>query len=209
MKKVLPLLGALLVLVVPACKAPARYSPAQTGTASVPAAVADSHTPADIAAVTALTEILTSKNDNDARLDTAFNSLSPAAKTLFRDKYRTLAPEDRNGRGTIVYLLGKNLKDETDWAFLREVVSEPPCLSLADCAVPAEMTEEHNETGMAVTLAYPALVALKQAENTITDTKASTDSFAVTQAWTVIDAAKLSKSGKTAAAAARLQTLLK
>ncbi len=209
MKKVFPLLGALLVLVLPACKAPARYSPAQTGTASVPAAKSDSRNTADIAAVTALTEILTSKNDNDTRLDTAFNNLSPSAKTLFRDKYRTLAPEDRNGRGTIVYLLGKNLKDETDWAFLREVVSEPICLSLADCAVPAEMTEEHNETGMAVTLAYPALVALKQAENTIAANKAAPDSFAVTQAWTVIEAAKLSKSGKVASVAARLQILLK
>ena len=111
-----------------------------------------------------LEEIFLSRNDNDPRLDTDFNGLSAQDRGLLRRRYRKLAPERRNERGTIVYLLGKNLRSEEDWAFLREVVSEPACLSLADCSksVPgaAGMGDE-------VTLAYPALVALKQAQRSL------------------------------------------
>ena len=108
--------------------------------------------------LSALEEILVSKNDNDPRLDTAFNALSGAEKTLFREKYRSLPPEKRNERGTIVYLLGKN----GDWEFLREAAAEPPCLSLSDCAkaAPEGLADE-------VTLAYPSLVALKQAQRSL------------------------------------------
>ena len=109
-------------------------------------------------AVLALEEILASKNDNDPRLDTAFNVLTGEEKTLFRERYRSLAPEKRNERGTIVYLLGKN----GDWEFLREAAAEPPCLSLSDCAqaAPEGVADE-------VTLAYPSLVALKQAQRAL------------------------------------------
>ena len=64
------------------------------------------------------------------------------------------------GKTFIVYLLGKNIADASDWAFLREVAAEPPCLSLADCSKRSKGTAEMGDE---VTLAYPALVALRQA----------------------------------------------
>lgn len=115
-----------------------------------------------------LEEILLSRNDNDLRLDTAFNDLSPQAKRLFRQKYRQLPAEKRNELGTVVYLLGRNLKTAEDWAFLREVVAETPCLSMADCsrATKAE-PDNHLTTGVGITLSYPAVMALKCAERVL------------------------------------------
>ena len=101
-----------------------------------------------------------SKNDNDPRLDAEFNALTEATKARFRARYSALPAEDRNGRGTIVYLLGRNMKSPGDWEFLRSVVAEPPCRSLADCSAPAGTGGPGDE----VTLAYPALVALKRAQ---------------------------------------------
>ena len=114
-----------------------------------------------------LDDIFRSKNDNDPRLDSGFNDLSPETKTIFRLKYRRLPPERLNERGTIAYLLGKNLASPEDWAFLRELVVEPPCLSLADCAKEDAFAQARENTGDAVTLAYPALVALKQAQRVL------------------------------------------
>lgn len=107
-----------------------------------------------------LDEVLASRNDNDPRLDTAFDGLSLAEKASFRRRYEELPRERRNERGTIVYLLGRNLAVPEDWAFLRKVVAEPPCLSLSDCS---KKGPEAPEPGDEVTLAYPALVALRQA----------------------------------------------
>ncbi|MBI5209703.1 MAG: hypothetical protein HY927_07025 [Elusimicrobia bacterium] len=113
-----------------------------------------------------LEDILRSRNDNDPRLDRDFNDLSPEAKRLFRRKYAELPPESRNDRGTIVYLLGKNLDDAEDWRFLRDVAGEPPCLNLAGCSTePAPGLAK--AFGEDVTLAYPSLVALKQAQRVL------------------------------------------
>ena len=105
-----------------------------------------------------LEEVLRSRNDNDPRLETAFERLTQDEKRLLRAFYAKLPHERRNERGTIVYLLGRNLTSSDDWAFLREVVAEPPRLSLADCSRAAP-----RASGDEVTLAYPALVALRQA----------------------------------------------
>lgn len=114
--------------------------------------------------VKTLEAILRSKNDNDPRLDRDFTDLNPETKRLLRDKYQTFAPEARNERGTIVYLLGRNIRSPEDWGFLRDVAAEPPCLSLEDCSKkgsgPAEMGDE-------VTLAYPSLVALTAAQKAL------------------------------------------
>ena len=130
------------------------------------AALAAAAAPADgpaRAKLRTLEEILASRNDNDPRLDRDFDGLSPEAKRLFRRRYRETAPERRNERGTIVYLLGRNLRSREDWDFIRGVALEPPCLSLADCAkAPAPGTDE-EAAGDEVTLAYPSLVALRQA----------------------------------------------
>lgn len=107
-----------------------------------------------------LEDILRSRNDNDPRLDREFLGLSPEAKALLREAYGALPRERRNERGTIVYLLGKNLQTDDDWSFLRAVAAEPPCLSLADCSKPSG---EVGGPGDEITLAYPSLVAVRQA----------------------------------------------
>jgi hypothetical protein len=111
-----------------------------------------------------LEEILASRNDNDPRLDRELRVLSPAAKALLRAKYGAIPAEKRNDRGTIVYLLGRNLTSAADFRFLQEVVREAPCLSLLDCAKnagPSSGTDEHSAMGMSITLAYPQIVALQ------------------------------------------------
>ena len=113
--------------------------------------------------VVELMEIINSRNDNDPRLDNDFNSLTPETKLLFRKKYQEIPVEKRNERGTIVYLLGKNLLTVEDWEFFREVVLEPPCLSLSNCSKKPASGSDEEATGDEVTLAYPALVALRQA----------------------------------------------
>lgn len=122
-----------------------------------------------------LEEIFLSKNDNDPRLDRDFNDLTSETKSLLRQKYRELPPERRNERGTIVYLLGKNLSSARDWAFMRGVVAEPPCLSLADCS----KTGAAGAVGDEVTLAYPALVALKQAQRALAKNRAAQGALGV------------------------------
>jgi hypothetical protein len=107
-----------------------------------------------------LDEILASKNDNDPRLDRDFSGLSDEEKDAFRRRYDSLPLESRNERGTIVFLLGRNLATDDDWRFFRRVVDEAPCLSLADCS---KSSGGASEPGDDVTLAYPALVALKLA----------------------------------------------
>src|SRR6185312_6789894 len=73
-----------------------------------------------------LKTILLSRNDNDPRLDLDFNGLNAADKRAFRKLYRDTKIEKRNERGTIVYLLGRNLTAPEDWKFLRDVALEPP-----------------------------------------------------------------------------------
>jgi hypothetical protein len=73
--------------------------------------------------------------------------------------------EARNERGTIVFLLGRNITSPEDLAFLRNVLAETPCRSLADCKKPIPPSEEpHWESGTELTLAYPQVVALKGLE---------------------------------------------
>jgi len=150
MKRAVPAAGALVALAVLGWRAARRTSP--------PAASSPR--------LALLREVLAAHDDNDSRLDLAFGGLTPEEKREFRDEYRRLPREARNERGTVVYLLGKSLDGAGDWAFMTEAAGEPPCLSLADCgrrgAAPAD-----EAAGEEVTLAYPALVALKQAERVL------------------------------------------
>ena len=116
-----------------------------------------------------LDEILASKNDGDLRLDTEFRSLSPAMKSALRERYEELPNEDRSGRGTIVFLLGRDLSSPGDIEFLKGVLNEPPCLSLADCSrrpLPDEVDEHAAQAG-GITLIYPQLVAIRSFENRV------------------------------------------
>ena len=131
-----------------------------------------------------LEEILASRDDNDPRLDREFVGLSAEEKALFRAAYAARPRERLNERGTIVYLLGRNLTAPEDWAFLREVAAEPPCLSLADCAKASAAAGEHGD---AVTIAYPSLVALRQAH------RAAAEGAPAAETRSVLEAARTSK----------------
>ncbi len=132
----------------------------------VPAATAPSAVATQSPKILLLEEILKSKNDNDPRLDSEFLNLSEKEKELLREKYSALPAEKRNEKGTIVFLLGKNLKGEGDFRFLEGVLSEPPCYSLANCqgSSGSKMDSGHEDMGTAVTLAYPQIVSLKVVE---------------------------------------------
>lgn len=140
-----------------------------------PAAPTPSATPASVAAVVKATpfeapkgsdvsvqklavlkEILDSHNDNDPRLDSDFRDLDAATKERLRAFYRDLPAEKLNSRGTVVFLLGRNLRSIEDARFFGSVLRQPPCLSLSHCsqAGPSDPESDHE-----VTLAYPQIVA--------------------------------------------------
>ena len=135
-------------------------------------------------AVAVLEDVLRRGNDNDPRLDHAFNTLSVEDRQRFREKYdrlQRLAPERRNELGTIVFLLGKNLHDADDWAFMRRIVMEPPCLSMENCAH-APSTKVDDDGNVAITLVYPQLVALAQAKKALAFGKGNGEALAVLRA---------------------------
>lgn len=160
----------------------------------------------DRAKLKSLERILESKNDNDPSLDRDFNGLSLGAKELMRSRYGAYAAEKRNERGTIVFLLGRNLTAEEDFVFLGGVLNETPCRSLANCARDASSAasseELHYEVGTETTLAYPQLVALKSIENFLAASQS--DSKLERAALAQIESARSSKIGSVADEAARL-----
>lgn len=143
--------------------------PSSTDKISTPAITAEDRKQAET-----LENILASHNDNDMRLDTDLKVLSAGAKELFRQKYEQLAPEKHNERGTIVFLLGRNLTQERDLAFLNKVLAEPPCRSMQNCASdPPHSGDVHGDNGVDVTLAYHQLMALKGLERVLEAGKAN------------------------------------
>jgi len=113
------------------------------------------------AAWQALEEILNSKNDNDPRLDKQLSQLSPEFHKAIFSKYESLKPEDRNGRGTLVFLVARDLKDTADIEFLQKVYEENPCLNMRDCS--AQPDEDPQDSGFQQTsLNYPQLAGLYQ-----------------------------------------------
>lgn len=117
-----------------------------------------------------LQEILDSKNDNDPRLDTDFKTLSEAEKKALQEKYLAYTPEKLNERGTLVFLLGRNIENEKDLKFMEYVLNEKPCLSMANCAVPgpkAVGAAAHSASVDAITLAYPQVVTIKSIERNL------------------------------------------
>lgn len=167
---------------------------------ATPATNAPDLTEADHAKAALLDQVLVSKNDNDPRLDTELKQLSPGTKKLFQDRYRNLAPEKRNEKGTVVFLLGRNLENEGDLAFMGEVISEAPCLSLGDCANEPKGSvgsdDLHHDPGSGVTLAYPQIVALKSIEAFLS--RPERDAGATAAAWRSVEAAQRSRVEKVA-----------
>lgn len=138
-----------------------------------------------------LTEILNSRNDNDPRLDKDLKVLNEATKAKLREMYKTMPQEKFNDRGTLVFLLGRNLTTPADFAFMKDVLSEPPCLSLADCsrAEPslADKAQGEHPNGTGVTLAYPQLVTLQMAGRFLTDSSSKSPAL-VAQAEELLQA---------------------
>jgi hypothetical protein len=107
-----------------------------------------------------LVDILKSKNDNDPRMDSEFKHLSPGTKVLLKERYAAYPAEARNERGTIVFILGRDLANSgtaEDFVFFDQVANEPPCLSLGDCGKIMKSAPEdaHEESAIGVTLSYP------------------------------------------------------
>ncbi len=163
-------------------------------------------TPAARHQLQVLDEIFQSKNDNDPRLDRELRNLDESAKGALREKYRNLAAEKLNERGTVAFLLGRNLSSADDVAFLQGVLEERPCLGLADCSRDpgaARGEEAHLESLDSTTLLYPQLVSLHGIEAVLSDPKTSSE---VRQAaLAALQAAEGSRSARVADQARRIR----
>ena len=156
-----------------------------------------------------LDSILASKNDNDPRLDTDFKKLTRADKKFFKKKYASLPMEKRNERGTIVFLLGREAREAADFLFLKDVLAEKPCLSLSDCTVEYKPGDHpHSETSIEISLAYPQIVALKQAARALEEERAAgrTRSERYQEALATVRAGRLSRVPVVARMAAETDT---
>jgi hypothetical protein len=150
---------------------PSGASPASASPAAAPAEasafqkIVNTLKGADQRKLLMLEEILQSKNDNDPRLDTELRELSPELKRAMRDYYRMKAPELRNERGTVAFLTARAADSKADVDFLKSMLMESPCLSLANCSqdAPPPTAEELHVAGITeTTLNYPQLTALRQ-----------------------------------------------
>jgi hypothetical protein len=115
-----------------------------------------------------LKSVLAAHNDNDQRMDTELKVLGAGAKKLFQQAYSQIVPEKRNERGTVIFLLGRNISQASDVAFLAKVLSEPPCRSMQNCNQdPPHSADADSDNGVEVSLAYPQIVALKSLERVL------------------------------------------
>jgi hypothetical protein len=112
--------------------------------------------------------ILKSKNDNDPRLDQDLKHQSAAVRNAMIEKYAQLAPEDKNGRGLIAYMISRDAQSAEDLQFMKSVFDQPPCLSLADCKSTGP-ADPHFSTTNQTTLVYDQKVILFQIEKTLTE----------------------------------------
>ncbi len=118
----------------------------------------------EVRKVRILDEILLKKNDNDPRIDTELKGFTAAAKNVIRARYTRIPAEKRNEKGTLVFLLGREIHDLTDLEFFSGVLAESPCLSLQDCSRSPEAhssEEEHFQSINETTANYPQLMALR------------------------------------------------
>lgn len=120
----------------------------------------------DTAKIQTLDEVLKSKNDNDPRMDQEFKNMSAALHEALYDKYEMMAQEDRNGRGTVAFLIAREMKSQQDADFLKKVFNESPCTSMASCN---QVSQEDSHLGgiEQSSLNYPQLATLYQIESRI------------------------------------------
>ena len=105
----------------PAVRTPVPAAPAPAPPVAPPSA--PEKTPAQ-GKVALLGEILASHNDNDPRLDTEFRNLDAAAKAALVEYYAGLPLTQANARGTVVFLLGREIRAKADLPFFRRVLEE-------------------------------------------------------------------------------------
>ena len=134
-----------------------------------------------------LDDVFQSRNDNDPRLDQDFNQLSLETKEALKQKYDSLVPEARNQKGTIIFLLGRNLSSSHDLEFLRHVLRESPCLSLDHCSTPdVDQTAETSDS-LKMTLEYPQIVAIKALQSYLDQTPDSSTAIEILKEATRAD----------------------
>ena len=139
-------------------------TPAPVSTGRAPNTEAKSLNEEDRKKMAILKEIFSTHNDNDPRMDTELLKLSPELKQAMVEFYRADPPEKLNERGTIVFLLGRNISSKEDVDFIQGVMMEKPCMSLADCskvATGGSDEESHLEAINETTASYPQLNGLK------------------------------------------------
>ncbi len=122
----------------------------------------DSLSASEMHQLSVVEEILGSANDNDPRIDSELMVLDLSVRQQLRARFRQLPREQLNRRGTLVFLLGRNLTSLDDFDFLAEVMKAPLCLSVSDCdRAPSGLpADEVGEPLQAKTLlAYPQFVA--------------------------------------------------
>jgi hypothetical protein len=122
----------------------------------------------DLEQIRVLDEILESKNDNDPRMDRLLRDLSEPLKKELQQKYSRIQPEKRNDRGTVVFLIGREIAEgrgsTADLQFFKQVLLEKPCLSIEDCSKSPTgqgPDEQHLEAIHETTIQYPQLMAIR------------------------------------------------
>jgi hypothetical protein len=108
-----------------------------------------------------LSEIMTSKNDNDPRLDADLKNLSDADKIALKDFYKSLKSESLNERGTVVFLMGRSIQGSEDLDYMKDILAEEPCMSLDNCTAKNVAKDTHLDSMDETTMSYPQQVALE------------------------------------------------
>jgi hypothetical protein len=109
-------------------------------------------------------EVITSRNDNDPRVDQELRTLSPQMHEALRRTYQQMPAENRNSRGLVVFLIARDLTSVEDAQFLTAIYQEQPCLSMADCSQ-AGTSDPHMDAVNQTSLNYPQLAGLYQLEH--------------------------------------------
>lgn len=118
----------------------------------------------DLKKLNVFKEILLKRNDNDPRLDQLFKQNSNEFKQVIREVYQSLPMEARNERGTIAFLISRDIQSDQDVQFLETIFKEEPCLSVEDCKTISN-DDPHYSGINQVSANYPQQVILYQLEH--------------------------------------------
>lgn len=119
----------------------------------------------DEAKLQVVQDIMRSKNDNDPRFNNELKNLSPSLKLALAEEYLELSAEKRNEKGTLVFLVSREIKSIEDTELLKKIYEEAPCLSMEDCKQLPTSRDPHHANTEEISLNYPQLVALFQIES--------------------------------------------